>query len=90
MLIAFFVVIFVTRCTKHPFRFNEFELVLIWLSVEAPSLCFFSSFFFRFRSGGSEIFLMILSSSEVMCSQAGLLRTVFEQRQKRKFIFVFL
>lgn len=44
MLIAFFVVIFVTHYTKHPFRFNEFELVLIWLSVEAPSLCFF--FFF--------------------------------------------
>ena len=88
MLIAFFVVIFVTHYTKHSFRFNEFELVLIWLSVEAPSLCFF--FCFRSRSGGSEIFLMILSSLEAMCSQAGLLRTVFEQRQKRKFIFVFL
>ncbi|KAK2554618.1 hypothetical protein P5673_023848 [Acropora cervicornis] len=59
MLISFFVVIFVTHYTKHPFR-------------------------------GSEMFLMILSSLEAMCSQAGLLRTVFEQRQKRKFIFVFL
>ena len=89
MLIAFFVVIFVTHYTKHPFRFNEFELLLIWRSVEAASLCFVL-FFFRSRSGGSEIFLMILSSLEAMCSQAGLLRTVFEQRQKRKFIFVFL
>ena len=83
MLIAFCVVIYVTHYTKHPFRFNESGLVLICLSVEARIIIFFRS-----RSGGSEIVLLILSSLELMCSQAELLRTVFEQRQKRKFIFL--